>query len=34
MNDANDAGLFGIGCQIESYHAYPAERLAAKAQGA
>lgn len=34
IEDANDEGSFGIGCQIESYHPCPAERLAAKAHGA
>ena len=34
MEDPNDEGSFGIGCQIESYHACPAERFAAKARGA
>lgn len=34
IDDENVEGSFGIGCQIESYHACPAERFAAKARGA
>jgi hypothetical protein len=34
MDGANEAGLFGIGCQIEGYHICQEERFAVKAQGA
>ena len=34
IDGANEAGAFGIGCQIEGYQICQEERLAAKAQGA
>jgi hypothetical protein len=34
IDGANEAGAFGVGCQIEGYHICQEENFAAKAQGA